>query len=216
MQAVLVLGGEPLPGDAAWLRGADLVVAADSGLSWLARLGVTPTALVGDLDSVPADLVERASADSVVIERHPADKDASDAELALGWAEAAGATRVVIVGGLGGGRIDHELANLLLLTDPGWSAPLRDLRLVRGGTSVRPLRGDGRLALEGKPGDLVSLLPIGDADGVRTLGLRFELHDEPLAAGRSRGLSNEVLTTGAEVSLRSGTLLVVETPAGEA
>jgi thiamine pyrophosphokinase len=47
--------------------------------------------------------------------------------------------------------------------------------------------------------------------GVTTDGLAFPLRDEPLAAGPARGLSN--VRTGAEarVSLRSGSLLIVET-----
>ncbi len=216
MQAIVVLGGEPLPGDARWLRGADLVVAADAGLIWLARLGVTPTVLVGDLDSVPADLVERAVAAGALLERHPPDKDASDAELALAWTVAAGATQVVIVGGLGGDRIDHEIANLLLLADPKWYRTPRDVRLVRGSARVRALLGEGRLVLAGQPGDLVSLLPIGQVDGVSTTGLRYPLDHEPLALGGSRGLSNEVLSAGAEVALRRGALLVIETPQEEA
>lgn len=214
MQAVLVLGGDALPDDAAWLGSADLVVAADSGLVWLARQGVTPSVLVGDLDSAPPDLVERALADGALLEQHPVHKDVSDGELALEWALAHGATRVVIVGGLGGDRIDHELATLLLLAGSRWAHALRDLRLVRGRVTIRALHAGGRLALDGRPGDLVSLLPIGDADGVRSRGLRYPLDGERLAAGRSRGLSNEVTDAGASVELGRGTLLAIETPAG--
>jgi thiamine pyrophosphokinase len=58
----------------------------------------------------------------------------------------------------------------------------------------------------------VSLLPVGgDADGVRTDGLRFALAGEPLRLGRSRGLSNEVVAGGASVQLERGVLLVIET-----
>ena len=61
-------------------------------------------------------------------------------------------------------------------------------------------------------GDTVSLLPMGgDALGVTTAGLRWQLADATLRAGRSRGLSNEIVEAPASVSIDRGALLVVET-----
>ena len=210
MRAIVVAGGDPDPGDASWLADADLLVAADSGACWLDELGVTPDLLVGDLDSIGEPLLERLSAAGVPIERHVAEKDESDAELALMRAVASGAETIVILGALSGKRLDHELANLLLLADPAWAG--RDLRIVRGATTVRALHGGASLELQARPGDVVTLLPVsGDAQGVTTDGLRYPLADDELRFGRSRGLSNVVERAGASVWLESGTLLVVET-----
>lgn len=209
MRAVIVAGGDPDPSDVSWLTDAGLLVAADSGASWLDELGVTPDLLVGDLDSVGEALVDRLAAAGVTIERHAADKDESDAELALARAVESGAETIVILGALSGERLDHELANLLLLADPAWRG--RDVRIVRGTTSVRALHGGESLELTGQPGDVVTLLPVrGDAQGVTTDGLRYPLADEELRFGRSRGLSNVVERAGASVWLKSGTLLVIE------
>jgi thiamine pyrophosphokinase len=214
VKAVVVADGEPDARDADQLVDADLIVAADGGARWLDAMGIRPHLLVGDLDSVDAHVIERLAADGVAIERHPADKDASDAELALDRALASGADEVAVLGALGGERLDHELANLLLLADP--SRRVRDLRVVRGGTVVRALQGGERLSLRGAIGDLVSLLPIGgEAEGVRTAGLRFPLDGESLRLGPSRGLSNVITDQPASVSLERGTLLVVETASEE-
>src|SRR6185503_1189659 len=122
----------------------------------------------------------------------------------------AGADEIVILGGLRGARLDHELANLLLLADPRWQGT--DLRIERAGTTVRCLKARGRIELTGGAGDLVTLLPLGvDAEGVRTQGLRYALDDETLTAGGTRGLSNEVVEPPASVSLEGGTLLIIET-----
>ncbi len=209
MLAVIVAAGDPAASDTRWLTDADLVIAADSGACWLEEVGITPHLLVGDLDSVDEGLVERYTAAGVEIERHPAAKDESDAELALQRAVASGADRIVILGALDGERLDHELANLLLLADPAWRG--RDLRIVRGTTTVRALHSGESLELEGAPGDIVTLLSVaGDAQGVSTDGLRYPLSDEELRFGRSRGLSNVVERAGASVWLKSGTLLVIE------
>lgn len=210
MRAVVVAGGEPAESDLRLMDGADLVIAADGGAAWLERCGIRPDLLVGDLDSVAPTLVDQLAAAGVPVERHPAAKDATDAELAVQRAVAAGADEIVVLGALGGDRLDHQLANLLFLADPELAA--RDLRIVRGGIVARALHAGERRSLEGAPGSLVSLLPVGgDAVGVRTSGLRFPLDGEPLRLGRSRGLSNEVLQAPASVSLERGTLLIVET-----
>ncbi len=208
MRFTVVASGDLADGDERWLDGAT-VIAADAGATSLDRLGRTPDRLVGDLDSISDELLARLAAAGVAIDRHAADKDASDTELALEAAIAAGATRIVVLGATGGRRLDHELANVLLLADPALGA--RDVRIVHGPTTVRVLRDGGRLELEGSAGDLVTLLPVGgDAIGVRIDGVRWPLADATLRLGRSRGLSNEVVEPRASVSLERGSLLVVE------
>ncbi len=210
MRAVILASGDVAAGDARHLDGAALVVAADGGAATLDALGRRPDLLVGDLDSVEPGLVERLEASGIRVERHPADKESSDTELAVVAAMHAGATQIVVLGALGGARIDHELANVLLLADPTLAD--RDVSLVRGPTTVRLVAGGGHLELSGSVGDLVTLLPIeGPAHDVTTSGLRWPLEGASLAMGRSRGLSNEVSSMPASVSVGGGALLVVET-----
>jgi thiamine pyrophosphokinase len=212
MQAVIVVGGDADPLDAGRLADADLVIAADGGARFLELVDHRPDVLIGDLDSVDAALVQRLMQAGVAVERHPAAKDATDAELAIDRAVAAGARRITVIGAFAGERLDHELANLLLLTDRAWAAATDDFRMVRRGTTVRALHGPGWLEIEAGSGGTVSLLPLGgDAVGVTTAGLRFPLGGDPLRLGRSRGLSNEVVEAPASVALEAGVLLVVET-----
>jgi len=213
VKALVVAGGEPVETDLAQLETADLVIAADAGARWLRSHERRPDLLVGDLDSVDADLVDELAAAGVRVERHPSDKDASDVELALERAVADGADRVVLVGALGGPRLDHELANLLLLADPIWDRELEELRIVRGDTLVRAARPARPVRLEADAGSLVTLVPVGsDAEGVRTTGLRYALDGDRLRLGRSRGLSNVVERSPATVALTEGALLVIESP----
>lgn len=214
MRAVIVAHGEAVPADRAIAASADLLIAADGGALQCSSWALLPRLVVGDLDSVTAHLAEELAKAGVDVRGFPADKDESDTELALGCAIDAGADEIVLLAALGGQRLDHELANILLLADDRLRE--RRLRLVRGGTVVRALHGPGRIALAGRRGDTVSLLPLGDADGVVSDRLRYPLRGEKLRAGAARGVSNVIEESGASVALASGVLLVFEIAAGGA
>ncbi len=198
-----------------WDAQIGLVIAADGGVRHAARLEVAIDAWVGDGDSLDATGLAALLAGQVPMERTSPDKDESDTQLAVRAALQRGAAGVLIVGGLGGARIDHTLANVGLLAMPelaGRPAALLDARsritLVRapgpGGVRVRR-------DLAGRPGDLISLLPLGPGvDGVTTSGLSYPLVDEPLPEGPARGLSNVRTAADAYVTVRTGLLLVVE------
>lgn len=198
----------------AWADGLSLVVAADGGAEHAAALGVAVELWVGDGDSVsPATLADLVAAGASLL-RSPTDKDETDTELAILAALDRGADGIVLLGATGGPRLDHELANLALLAMPRL-API-DATIYTDHARIRLLRDDGRrsVALGGRPGDLVSLLPLGGAvDGVRTTDLRYPLRDEPLPLGTPRGLSNVIAGPDPGVSIEHGMLLVIETPA---
>lgn len=211
MRAVVVAHGDVLPSDRAVIDEKDFVVAADGGALALERWKLLPHLVVGDMDSLGDAGVERFARQGIPVTKFPATKDESDLELAVAQAIAAGATEIVLLGALGGERLDHEAANLLLLADPGYDGVRIEAR--RGALRIRAIRGEGSLALAGPVEALVTLIPVnGDAEGVTTEGLRYPLRDETLRFGRARGLSNEVDSLPARVTVRKGSLLVFETP----
>ena len=205
--ALVFAGGEAPPADR--LRDLDrsaVVIAADSGLDHALALGFAADIVVGDLDSVSPDALSRARAAGADVESHPAEKDETDLELALRRAVALGVRHVTVIGG-GGGRHDHLLANALVLAHDDYA----DLELdaLVGTARLTVIRT--RVELRGLPGSFLSLLPLGGpARGVRTEGLRYPLHDEALAPGTTRGVSNELLAPIAIVSLVDGVLLAVQ------
>ena len=99
-----------------WDRDIGLVIAADGGARHAPALAVRIDRWVGDGDSIaPADLA-RLEADGVPIERARPDKDESDTELAVRMAARGAPDGIVILGALGGARLDHAVANLGLPT----------------------------------------------------------------------------------------------------
>jgi len=211
MHAIVAAAGDAL--DERWradLPVDALVVAADSGLGHVYALGLRPDVVVGDLDSVsPIDLA-RAEREGTHIERHPTDKDATDLELALAVALARGATDLTVIGA-GGGRLDHELAGLALLAAPQW-APMRITAFV-GTARMTIVHTDATLV--GLRGSIVTLLAVGGpAAGVDTEGLRWPLHDAELLPTSTLGVSNEIVSSPARVTVRAGVLFVIQ-PLGD-
>lgn len=201
-----------------WDARVGLVIAADGGARHAAGLGVTLDLWVGDGDSLEPEALAVLAAAGTPMERASSDKDESDTELAVRAAIRRGASGVVIVGGLGGTRIDHGLANIGLLAMEELGRRTACLIDARSRTTlVRAPGPDGapvQHSLAGRAGDLVSLLPQGPGVvGVTTAGLAYPLNNEPLPVGPARGLSNVRTASDAAVTVTGGLLLIVESPA---
>ena len=187
------------------LRTKDTLLAADGGTRHALALGLVPSVVIGDLDSLSqaeCRLLEQAG---TAFHKHPRDKDETDLELALNYVLDNGFRHILVIGGLGG-RLDQVLANLTLLANPRLSAV--DIRLDDGLEEAFFILKQARI--KGSAGEIVSLIPWGgQVTGVTTSGLRWPLHEESLFPGKTRGISNELLVKSATITLQSGLLLVV-------
>jgi thiamine pyrophosphokinase len=183
------------------------VIAADGGAELARRLGLEVDLLVGDLDSISAEGlggIER-------VERHAAEKDASDLELALAAALRFEPERILVLGGAGG-RLDHLLGGLLLLAADAYASVRVDAQI--GAAAVHVVRGERRLF--GESGELISLFAVqGPARGVVTDGLVYPLRGETLEPGSTLGVSNVFAAPEARVALERGVVLAVR-PSGSA
>jgi thiamine pyrophosphokinase len=189
-----------------------LVVAADGGAVKALELGLRPHLVVGDGDSLPSQRADEMRASGAEVIVHPAAKDESDTELALLEAVRRGATRIWIVGALGGSRLEHAVANLLLLSLPELADI--DARVVDGWSEMRVIGHGGAAAanIDGAPRDYVSLLPLSDSvEGVTTRDLLYPLVNATLRQGPARGLSNELTGPSATVTTTRGRLAVIHT-----
>ena len=203
---VVVAGGVSLRPDVASLIPTDArVLAADAGVAHARALGLHVTAVIGDFDSASSAEVDRAVAAGARIERHPTDKDETDLELTLDAALELEPSSIVVLADAGG-RLDHVLSALLLLAAAKYVDVEIDAQI--GAAFVHVIRDER--ALQGRPGDLVSLLALhGLAEGVRTEGLAYPLVGETLEPGSSRGVSNVFVGSDAGVQVERGVVLAV-------
>jgi thiamine pyrophosphokinase len=204
METILIFAGGDSPTASLWdeLPEPDLIIAADSGYDLADRAGFTVDVLVGDMDSIETEVIP----DSVIQERHPTDKDATDLELALARATDEEPLRIVVVGG-GGARLDHELATAALLCSERW-ADVEELDWVTDRGTAYVVRS--RRIIHGDPGAIFTLIPMGGpVTGVNTRGLRWNLMDATMHPGTTWGVSNELTGPVADIRVATGCLLVV-------
>lgn len=184
------------------------IIAADGGARVAWHYNKSPHTVIGDMDSLSDDELERLRADGAKILQYPAEKDETDLELALKFATEQGAEWIRIIGAIGG-RFDQMLANVYLLSLP----ELRecDVALVAGNQILRILYA-GEHHISASAGDTVSLIPMsGDVLNISTQGLQYPLKQETLRFGPARGISNVMLEASATVKFASGVLLYVHT-----
>lgn len=209
MRAAILANGRLTGGDELRrrLRKTDVVICADGGLRAARRVGVRPDVAIGDFDSASRATVGWARSAGALIITHPVEKDKTDAELALDYALKRGAREIEFLGALGG-RLDHLLANVelvMLAAERG-----ARLRIVDGKTEA--FLAQGRTALDARRGDLVSLLSLSRrSSGITTKGLKYPLRNATLRAGSTLGISNEIVSLPASVTVGAGRLLLVVT-----
>ena len=177
----------------------DYILAADGGLRHVQALGLEPSGILGDFDSlgyVP---------DSAKV--FPVEKDDTDCMLAVRHGLSLGYREFLIYGGLDGTRLDHTVANyqtLQFLADRGARGYLvgRDylVTAIRDASITFPAEADG----------ILSVFCLGaDAHGVTLTGLKYPLAGGTLTAGFPLGVSNHFVGQEATVCVENGCLLVM-------
>jgi thiamine pyrophosphokinase len=189
------------------LQEADMILAADSGAEYAIKLGISLSAVVGDFDSLSPTLKKQLEAKGTKMIEYKMEKDETDTELAVQYAVQQGAKKITLLGGNSGNRFDHVIANLLLTT-----AVDVPIHFVNGNQISWVEKGPAKVELQGKKGDLLSLIPLaGDVEGISSKNLHYPLTDDTLEFGKPRGISNVFTGDSAEVSFAKGILLFVHT-----
>ena len=201
-KALLIGNGDPVPAD--FLKrlagAADFVLAADGGANKAVRAGVTPRAVIGDLDSVLPQ-TRQACPDTQFIRVD--NQNNTDLEKALDWLLEKGFTSCEIVCGVGG-RWDFSIGNFLSVYP---YAGKINLAFKGPGWSIYPLTRGGTFPC--KPGGRVSVIPVTACPDVTLKGLKYPLeHAHLKLGGTGLTLSNEATAGRFEVSFDSGYLLV--------
>jgi thiamine pyrophosphokinase len=148
-----------------YLNNAKRIVCCDGSVQNLILTGMLPDAIVGDLDSLSDELVNRF-ADRIFLDEN---QDTNDLTKAVLWCSDMGYKEIVIVGGTGK-REDHTLGNISLLADYIKNV---NIIMVTDTGILRPLLKSSEIS--SFPGQQVSIFSIDPETEVTSNGLRFPL-----------------------------------------
>jgi len=186
-------------------RRDDYIICADGGTRHALALDLQPNLVIGDMDSLKKGGWQKLEKAGIPSEVYPHDKNETDLELAIMRAIELEPKEILVIAALGG-RLDHTLGNLALLSDPQLSA--FNTRCDDGVEEIFFCRE--QVEVLGRSGHILSLIPWGGpVQGIQTQGLRWSLNRETLYPQKTRGLSNEMLSDTASISVESGLLLIV-------
>lgn len=188
------------------INDCDYVICADGGTNIAYSIGIIPDLIIGDLDSAKKEIIDYYKKSGVKVEKYPSEKDETDTQLATLRALELGSDEIIYIASIGS-RFDHSIANISLL--------LYLLKKNIKGMIVNEKNEihliDRTLELEGKIGDIVSLIPYSvDVKGIYTHGLYYSLSGQDMSLEMPYGISNVFIENKIKVDIDSGLLLVIK------
>ncbi len=179
------------------------VIACDAGWKNCKKLGLIPDLVLGDFDSS-----EAPNQDGVVV--LPKEKDDTDTHYAARQAVAKGFDQVLMLGALGGARMEHTLANIgtaLWLEQQGVHTTLMNEKSCVSVVLPSEVRTFVRSDYQ-----YISLFPLeGKVEDITLTGAKYPLQHASLDMSYPVGVSNEWDLDKITIQTQKGALLVVET-----
>ena len=202
-KAVIIAGGNDIMQNdiSCILKEADYIVCADSGYDNCKKMNISPDMIIGDMDSV------KEIPQSIPQLRVPAEKDLTDTQLCIDVLYDKGYRNITLLCALGG-RCDHMFANLMLL---GYAFD-KGIQLVIKNDTETVFLCKNTCLLNIEDGKTFSVFPVGGTCcGVYEKGSKYPLEDADLPVFGTLGISNEIIGDSAEIGLKSGKLMVIQT-----
>ena len=186
---------------AGFLLEDDYVIAADGGWQLALQMGVVPSMLVADFDSLGIPPLP----DGVELISLPTEKDVTDTAEAMRLAHEAGYRSFLLLG-CTGGRLDHQQATLAVAADyaqRGCEVMLADeqneIHLLTPGSYVFPAC----------PDEKVSFFAFSkEVAGLFVDGLKYPITNYTLSPFDALCVSNEWVGEDASISFKDGLLML--------
>lgn len=207
LKALLILNGEKVNSTTILkLKDeSDFILSADGGTDYCVELGIIPDLVIGDLDSISPKTLDILKKKEVPINVFPIKKDKTDSQLSIEYLMDKGAEEITIIGAIGS-RIDHTLANILLLKtikDKGIKG-----KIVHNNNIIYII--DDELIMDKKNGYFVSIIPIESKGVLVSLkGFEYNLSKVKIDFASTLGVSNFVIDEKGYIKVHEGECLVV-------
>jgi thiamine pyrophosphokinase len=179
-----------------------VIIACDGASEFLYANKMTPDYIIGDLDSVTPKTLAYYKHKKVTVKK-VVNQNKNDLEKALDLALGKKFKNISIIG-LTGKRFDHSINNISILKRYSRKA---DIRVYDNEFVMMVIHKAAKLQC--KVGDIVSLIPLPEATGITTSGLKYPLKNESLIFGKREGALNEAIAENVGVKIKKGELLIL-------
>ena len=185
------------------------IIAGDKGLEALYQLKIIPNHVVGDFDSVSPEILEFYKKQSqIIFHTFNAEKDNTDTDIAFKLAIQLKSSKITILGALGK-RMDHALANIHILKD-ALEANI-PCQIIDKHNRIYLINKQVELEKDKVYGKYISLIPLtSEVKDLTLTGFKYPLNNYDLPIGTSLGVSNEIVENIAQIKMKKGILIVIE------
>ncbi|MFD3445457.1 thiamine diphosphokinase [Microbacteriaceae bacterium 4G12] len=181
--------------------------AVDRGAYHLLQAGIVPEVAFGDYDSVTAEELKWMQGQTNELHMMPREKDETDLEIAINWAIQQ-KPQLIRIFGATGGRLDHALANVQMLTK-GLHSGIHMIVVDNKNEIYLRLPGSYCINKHAKF-PYISFLPLTDTvTGITLQGFKYKLTDRTIQWGSTLCISNELSMEKGTFSFTSGILMVI-------
>ncbi|MBU5211018.1 thiamine diphosphokinase [Heyndrickxia oleronia] len=182
-------------------------VGVDFGVMYLIQNNIHPSLAFGDFDSVTKDQWEQLKQITNNIKKYKPEKDETDMELAFLWAINQN-PRIIRIFGATGGRMDHFMANVMILTREesiGCTIEVIDKQ------NIISVFSPGRYTINKiDKRSYISFIPLSKhVEGITLLGFKYPLENKNIQMGTTLCISNELIEETGTFSFTSGILMMI-------
>ena len=174
-----------------------LVIGVDRGALFCQKNGIIMDVAIGDFDSITQEQLDRIQA-TRVIKLNPI-KDETDTKEAIELCR--DYEEVTILGGIGGKRIEHFYANLMLLEE------YPNVKIKDDDSFI--FTTDKSITLKKNIYKFVSIFSLCDNTSITLKGFKYPLNSYHMKRLDSIGISNEIVDGSAEIHLEQGRIMII-------
>ena len=181
------------------LKGADLLVCCDGAVKKLEGTGIIPDAIVGDMDTLEAELIDKYRS---IIHKDP-DQESNDLTKAFKYTLSHQPGSISIIGATGR-REDHTIGNISLLAEYASMTEI-PIAIYTDHGIFTPMKESG--CIKTAPGTRISLFAFGSDVRIESEGLKYPLKGVVFDSWW-KGTLNEASSEFVRLNISNGTVIL--------
>jgi len=177
------------------------VIGVDSGVKHLNKFAITPDLIIGDLDSIDKKLLTESAKKNIEIIKYPKNKDQTDFEIALDYAQKLEFESIDIIGGENG-EIDHLLSIFMTIS------------INKCSYKTTWFYGKQKILFNPKSisinlNQIFSLIPLSNIKNLNISGAKWNLQNKNIDFGSTSTLRNKSVERLIKISCEEGKYCII-------